>query len=292
MRGFSRLTALLTLTAALAACSPLRVLNGVVPDGASRLSEGVAYGNDARQKLDIYAPPGVERPPVVVFFYGGSWTNGSRKDYKFVGDALNSRGILAVLPDYRVYPQVGYPGFVDDSAHAVAWTLGHIAEYGGDPTRVFVAGHSAGAYNAAMVALDARWLARFDARPAQLAGWIGISGPYNFLPIQDEAVKPVFHFPDTPADSQPIHHVTRAAPPALLLTGGDDKVVDPGINTGELAAALRAAGVPVTEKTYPGKGHAITVGAFARPLRWTAPVLDQVSDFVRSEPARPLAAHP
>jgi acetyl esterase/lipase len=292
MRGFSRLMALIALAFSLGACSPLRVLNGVVPDDASRVTRDIAYGEDARQKLDIYAPPGVEHPPVVVFFYGGSWTNGSRADYKFVGDALASHGILAVLADYRVYPQVSYPDFVADSAQAVAWTFAHIPEYGGDSKRVFVAGHSAGAYNAAMVALDTRWLGRFGASPAQLAGWIGISGPYNFLPIQDEAVKLVFHFPGTSPDSQPIHHVTRGAPPALLLTGDDDKVVDPQMNTDELATALRGAGVPVQEHIYAGKGHAIMVGAFGRPLRWTVPVLDRVADFVNAPSAQRVAAHP
>jgi acetyl esterase/lipase len=278
------------LVALVAGCSPLRVLNGVVPDDASRTTFDIGYGEDTRQKLDIYAPPGVAHPPVVVFFYGGSWTSGSRRDYKFVGDALSSHGILAVVADYRVYPQAAYPGFVDDAARAVAWTLAHIAEYGGDPGRVFVAGHSAGAYNAAMVALDGRWLARYGSSPRRLAGWIGISGPYNFLPIQDETVKPVFHFPETPLDSQPINHVSADAPPTLLLTGDQDTVVDPVRNTGALAASLRRAGVPLQEQVYPGKGHAIMVGAFARPLRWTAPVLQRVADFVAGvAPARPAA---
>lgn len=292
LRGLFRLAAFLALAFSCGACSPLRVLNGVVPDDASRVSQDIAYGEDARQRLDIYAPPGAKGAPVVVFFYGGSWNSGSRADYKFVGDALSSRGIVAVLADYRVYPQVSYPDFLVDSARAVAWTLSHVAAYGGDPRRVFVAGHSAGAYNAAMVALDERWLARFQASPAQLAGWIGLSGPYNFLPIRDEAVKPVFHFPATPPDSQPVNHVTRAAPPALLLAGGDDKVVYPDVNTDELAAALRRAGVPLREHIYPGKGHAILVGALARPLRWTLPVLDEMDDFIRDTPARPSAPRP
>ncbi|WMD21515.1 alpha/beta hydrolase [Achromobacter seleniivolatilans] len=286
MRSVLELGALACLIVlSLAACSPLTVLNGAVPDHASRVVSGVPYGQDARQQMDIYAPPGVEKPPVVVFFYGGSWQSGSRADYKFVGDALASRGIMAVIADYRLYPQVSYPDFVEDSARAVAWALHHIAEYGGDPGRVFVAGHSAGGYNAAMVALDARWLARFDASPAMLRGWIGMAGPYDFLPIVARSLKPVFHFPDTPPDSQPIAHVSANAPPALLMVGLADTTVDPARNTEGLAAALQAAHVPVTVVRYDRLGHALLAGALARPLRWRAPVLDDLAGFVLDRPA-------
>jgi acetyl esterase/lipase len=271
---------------ALTACSPLKILNATVPDNASRVVAGIPYGADPRQELDVYVPPGVATPPVVVFFYGGNWDSGSRGQYKFVGDALASRGIMAVIADYRVYPQVTYPAFVEDAAGAVAWTLRHIGEYGGDAHHVFVAGHSAGAYNAAMVALDPRWLGEFGATPGMLSGWIGIAGPYDFLPIVAEGIKPVFHFPDTPADSQPIAHATSAAPPTLLVTGTSDHVVDPNRNSGRLADALRAAHVDVRVESYDGVGHGLLVGAFARPLRWSAPVLADVAGFVTDVAAR------
>lgn len=271
---------------ALAACSPLKVLNASVPGGdGTRVVDGVPYGADPRQEMDLYVPAGVAAPPVVVFFYGGSWSGGSRAQYKFVGDALATRGILAVVADYRVYPQVTYPAFVEDAASAVAWTLRHIGEYGGDANRVFVAGHSAGAYNAAMVALDPRWLNMQGASPAMLSGWIGLAGPYDFLPIVDKDIKPVFHFPDTPADSQPLAHASSTAPPAFLAAGTSDHVVDPIRNTARLAAALQADHVPVTLKSYDRIGHGLLVGAFARPLRWSAPVLDDVVAFVNATPA-------
>lgn len=265
---------------ALSACSPFTLLNGAVPEGASRITEDVAYGDAPRQRLDVYAPPGAAQAPVVVFFYGGSWRSGARKDYAFVGDALASRGIVAVLADYRLYPEAAYPAFLRDSAQAVAWALRHAGEIGGDPRRVYVAGHSAGAYNAAMVALDPRWLAAYGASPDALAGWIGMAGPYDFLPIETRDVRPVFHYPDTPADSQPVAHATHAAPPALLMTGMADTLVDPVRNTGHLAAALQAAGTPVTVVSYPNLGHRLLAGALARPLRWRAPVLDDLAGFV------------
>ncbi|WP_144630867.1 alpha/beta hydrolase [Bordetella genomosp. 13] len=270
---------------ALSACSPFTLLNGAVPEGASRVTPDVAYGDAPRQRLDVYAPPAAAHAPVVVFFYGGSWRSGSRKDYAFVGDALASRGIVAVLADYRLYPEASYPEFLRDSAQAVAWTLRHAGELGGDPRRVYVAGHSAGAYNAAMIALDARWLGAYGASPDALAGWIGMAGPYDFLPIETRDVRPVFHHPDTPPDSQPVVHATAAAPPALLMTGTDDTLVDPVRNTGHLEAALRAAGAPVRVVRYPGLGHRLLAGALARPLRWRAPVLDDLASFVSTVPA-------
>lgn len=275
------------------ACSPITVLNALSGSPAT-VSSGIPYGDDARQKLDIYAPRGVASPPVVVFFYGGSWSGGSRGEYAFVGNALASRGIMAVIADYRVYPQVSYPAFVEDSARAVAWALRHVGGYGGNPRRLFVAGHSAGAYNAAMVALDPRWLAEFGAAPSMLRGWIGLAGPYDFLPIVDEDIKPVFHFPGTPPDSQPLMHAADAAagPPALLLAGSADTTVDPLRNSARLAAALRAARVDVVSDIYRNVGHAMLAGAFGHPLRWVAPVLDDVAGFVQHAPPYAVAPLP
>ncbi|MFT0545554.1 alpha/beta hydrolase [Allopusillimonas ginsengisoli] len=268
--------------AALAVFSPLTLLNALAwSDTKSVVTKNLSYGNDVRQKLDIYSPAHTEVPPdVVVFFYGGNWDSGSRKQYGFVGKALASRGIMTVVADYRLSPQVVYPAFVEDAAHAVAWTLKHIGEYGGNASKVFVAGHSAGAYNAAMVALDPRWLEEYGESPAALQGWVGIAGPYDFLPIDVESIKPTFLYPNTPADSQPIRHVTAAAPPSLLITGSADKVVNPVRNSAGLAAALRAVQVPVQTVSLDGVGHGLLVGAFAPLLRSYLPVLDDVSAFV------------
>ena len=171
---------------------------------------------------------------------------------------------------------------MQDTARAVAWTALEVRRYGGDPARLFVMGHSAGAYNAAMVALDASLLARHGMRQQDLRGWIGLAGPYDFLPIENPDTKPVFFFPDTPASSQPINHVTAAAPPALLIAPqrGHDKLVDPRRNTGGLAAALRAQGRPVTEQYLDGVSHATLVASLASPLRMLAPTLDHISAFI------------
>lgn len=288
---FATIGALVIGLGGLAACSPLRTINALSPGGASTVESGVAYGDGARRKLDIYLPRERKGPlPVVVFFYGGNWVAGERADYAFVGRALASRGIVAVIPDYRLYPEVRYPDFLDDSAQAVAWTAREIARYGGDPARLFVMGHSAGAYNAAMVALDASLLARQGASPAMLRGWIGMAGPYDFLPIDNPTTKPVFLFPDTPPASQPINHVSAQSPPALLIAARRDTLVEPTRNTGGLATRLRAAGVAVDEEYYDGVTHTTLVGSLAAPLRLLAPTLDAVMQFVDSDGGRHAVA--
>ncbi|MGN6579615.1 MAG: alpha/beta hydrolase [Bordetella sp.] len=267
---------------ALATRSPLALINGVIPPDACRVSEGIAYGRGPRQQLDIYMPWQAAGAPVVVFFYGGSWRSGARSDYRFVGDALASRGFVTAVADYSLYPQAAYPVFLQDCAQAVAWTAQHCAAYGGDPDRIYLVGHSAGAYNAAMIALDSRWLGAHGRSPRMLAGWAGMAGPYDFLPIETRAVRPVFHYPHTPVDSQPVLHAHAGAPPALLMAGSTDKIVDPRRNTDGLQQALSAAGAQVQAIRYRGLGHELLVGALARPLRWRAPVLEDLCTFLGS----------
>lgn len=267
----------------LTACSPLTTLNAITPAQSYVKSADIAYGAEPRQKLDIYAPTNKKAPglaPVVVFFYGGNWNSGRRTDYAFVGEALASRGILTVVADYRLYPQVRYPAFLEDSARAVAWAAKEIRRYGGDSSRLFVMGHSAGAYNAAMVALDGRWLKKEGMAPENLRGWIGLAGPYDFIPIVNEDTKPVFFHPNTPLESQPIVHVSRAAPPALLIAPENDSLVNPVRNTGGLSKKLRDAEVKVRELYFGRVSHPLLVGAFSWPLRSLAPVLDEVENFV------------
>lgn len=283
----------LVLIAGLTACSPLGALNAVSPGSALRSDSAIAYGSNPRNKLDIYRPANHgASAPVIVFFFGGNWVSGKRDDYAYVGRALAKRGFVVVIPDYRLYPEVKYPDFLDDSAQAVAWTAREIARHGGDPRRIFVMGHSAGAYNAAMLALDERWLAKAGMKNTALRGWIGLAGPYNFLPVENKTTRPVFHFPDTPVDSQPINHVAADAPPALLIAANTDKLVNPERNTGKLAARLRANGVPVTERYVDGVNHVTLVASLSSTLSGIAPTLDTVSAFVHSDGGRTPALKP
>jgi len=277
----------LAIAALLAACSPIKVLNALTPSSTFTKTASIAYGDDPRQTLDIYRPvTALPNAPVVVFFYGGSWNSGSKDDYGFVGEALASRGIVVVIADYRLYPQVRYPLFLQDGAQAISWTHQHIAEYGADPRKLYVMGHSSGAYNAAMLALDPQWLAGVGLSPSIFKGWIGLAGPYDFLPIENPDVRPVFFYPDSPPDSQPINHVSHDAPPSLLIASTDDNLVNPTRNTGGLAKKLRTAGVPVEEFYFTRTSHATLVASMSRPLRGLAPVLDRVTAFIRFTPGQ------
>ena len=280
-------TAGFALAGLLAACSPLRIVNAVSPAGPVQAVTALRYGSDARNMLDVYRPvSNAHKAPVIVFFYGGNWVSGERRDYAFVGRALAARGFVVVVPDYRLYPQVRYPDFLVDSAGAVAWTAREIARYGGDPARIFVMGHSAGAYNAAMLALDPRWLAAQGMKPDMLRGWIGLAGPYDFLPVSNRTTQPVFNAPDTPPDSQPLAHVSASSPPALLIAANKDKLVDPARNTGGMAARLLAHHVPVRALYVDGVNHSTLVVSLSNSLKGLAPTLDAVEAFVRSDGGR------
>ena len=273
----------LAALAVLVGTAPGATLNLLASVGGHKLSDGVAYGPLARHKLDIYRPASAAPAlgwPVVVFFYGGSWNRGERADYRFVGEALASRGVLTLVADYRLYPDVRYPDFLSDCAQALAYGLHEAAALGGNPKRVFVMGHSAGGYNAAMLALDARWLQATGHSPQELAGWVGLAGPYDFLPIHNPDVKPVFFHPSYPAGSQAIDYARRDAPRGFLAAAVNDELVNPQRNTVGLATRLRDAGAPVTVKLYERVNHMTIAAALAWPLRWVAPVLDDVSEFV------------
>lgn len=264
----------------LAGCSAAGLLNATVQRNGVTVERGVAYGDGPRRVLDIYRPgDAAGARPLVVFLYGGSWRAGDRETYGFVAMPLAARGAVVVVPDYRLYPETAFPGFLQDNAQAVAWAAAHAGALGADPKRVFIVGHSAGAYNAAMLALDPRWLAQAGLDRAQLAGVVGLAGPYDFLPITDPDLIPVFApVGDGPA-SQPVTHVDGRNPPLLLLAGDADRTVRPG-NTRSLAARAAAAGGPVQSRIYPGLGHVGIVLAFTPLFRWRAPVLDDVWRFI------------
>jgi acetyl esterase/lipase len=266
---------------ALTGCSATGALNALVPRSTYEGETGIAYGDDPRQRLDAYMPrdPRADAP-LAVFFYGGSWTRGDRAAYRFVGEALASAGIVTLVADYRLSPQVRWQGILDDCASAVGWAHRNAARLGSSPQRIFLAGHSAGAYNAAMLALDPRWLAKQGLQPRQLAGWVGIAGPYNFLPIGDPESQVAFDWPATPADSQPVAHVSAQAPRTLLLAAREDTVVLPKRNSGELAERLQRAGADVQLEILEGVNHVTIVGALASPLRGLAPVRERVTRFL------------
>jgi acetyl esterase/lipase len=272
---------------AMAGCSPLNALNTLdtlTPGdgGVRRVAQDIAYGPDPRQRLDIYAPARMNAPaPVVVFYYGGSWDSGDRQGYAFVGKALAARGFVVIIPDYRLVPNVVFPAFVQDSAAAVRWTVDNIARYGGDPHRLGLSGHSAGAYNAMMVALDQQWLKQAAVDPAVVRAVACLAGPFDFLPFDVKASRRAFGgYPD-PQATQPIGFVRPAAPPAFLAYGTKDTTVKPK-NSINLAAALEAKGDVVELKAYSGLDHIAILLALSKPFRGKAPVLDDMTKFLHA----------
>lgn len=280
-----RLPAVVALGAAalaLCACSPLTAFANLTPTDPSRkVASDVSFGPDPRQALDVYAPAHGQGPwPVAVFFYGGSWEDGRRQDYGWVGRALAAEGFLTIVPDYRLYPQVRYPDFLQDGAEAVAWTVENAARFGGDPERIVLTGHSAGAYNALMLALDETYLKSAGVDPQRVRAVAGLAGPYDFLPLTGEITPKVFGQADDLSATQPVAFAGPEAPPAFLASGAQDEVVEPK-DTEILAQRLEQAGAAVETRIYPDLGHAGILLALSRPLRGRAPVLDDIADFLR-----------
>jgi len=254
-----------------AACAPLRTLNNISNGDHYAVERDVPYGEGPRRRLDVYRPvDAAGRTPLVVFFYGGGWREGRKEDYGFVASALTRSGYTVVIPDYRLYPEVRFPSFVEDGAAAVARALGTAGGPGADAARqpLFLMGHSAGAHIAALLALDPAYLKTAGVDAGGVAGFIGLSGPYDFLPIGSGYLQQVFPEADREA-SQPIRFVSPGAPPTLLVHGMEDTTVEPG-NSRRLAQALEQAGVDMTFVEQADRAHASVVAALAPPLQFVA----------------------
>jgi acetyl esterase/lipase len=285
-----RLSMFLGLVLALAACSPFTVLNATIGEDGYTVRSGIRFGPDVRHGLDVYVPRRRAGPlPVVVFFYGGSWRGGERADYLFAAEALTSRGYVAIVPDYRLFPDVRFPAFVEDGAKAVRWVLDNIAGFGGDPKRVYLMGHSAGAHIAAMLTVDERYLAAEGVPRNAISGMIALAGPYAFYPSRTANVAPIFaHLADENA-ARPIRFVDGDEAPMLLLHGEDDDTVFL-FNTFDLSKKVRDAGGSARHIIYPDVGHLGILFALARPFRDIAPVLNDAAAFIDGHTSRAAAA--
>lgn len=260
-------------------CTPLGVLNATVPAHASHVFPDQAYGPDPRQQLDVYLPDHPDAAgDVLIFFYGGYWESGQKSDYRFVAEALTSKGFIAVLPDYRLYPQVDWRGFLTDGAAAYQWVETHISAYHGNPHRIFLMGHSAGAHIAAMVALDQTLRAQAGSH-IKPCGMIGLAGPYDFLPFTDPRVKQVFSAAKHPIETQPIYYADRSDPRLLLLAGDADTTVNPR-NSEQLAARMKKQQGHAELIRYKGVSHIGLLLSLAAPFRFIAPTLQDTARFI------------
>jgi acetyl esterase/lipase len=267
-----------------AACSPLRAFNTLAPkDGDVRLvARGLAFGPGPRQAMDVYAPTDTTAGirPMLVFFYGGSWNSGRRQDYAWVGRALAAQGFVVAVPDYRLVPEVRFPAFVEDGAAAVARLRTEAPRLGGDPDRIVLAGHSAGAYTAVLLGLDRRWLEGPGVPEGAVRGAAGLAGPYDFYPWDAASAIAAFGQAPDPRQTQPITFARGDAPSLWLGTGDADETVRPR-NSLRLGEAVRAAGGRAEVKLYPGVDHIGIVLALSRPFRGRAPVLADLTAFAR-----------
>lgn len=283
MKFLALLSLLLIVFIVVVVMTPVRAFNAVVPKdgGVDRVAAGIAFGGNPRLRLDGYRPSGSARPlPVIVFCYGGSWATGDRRAYEFAGRSLAAAGFLTIVYDYRLVPAIRFPGFLEDTAKAIAWARSNAREYGGDPRRIYLVGHSAGAYNVVMATLDQHYLAAAGVPGDTVKGVVALAGPYDFLPFDVKSTIDAFgRWPDAKA-TQPVTYVRADAPPMLLMTGTADTTVYPR-NSQELAKRLRATGASVEHRSYEGLSHAGILLTLSRPFRGWAPVRADLLEFLK-----------
>ncbi|HSX41709.1 MAG TPA: alpha/beta hydrolase [Candidatus Saccharimonadales bacterium] len=234
----------------------------------------VQYGSDSLQTAEIYSPGSAKPTPIVVFFHGGSWKAGSNRRYRFVGRALAHMGYVAVLPNYRLYPEVKFPTFLEDSATAVKWAVDHSSDIGGDPHQIFLMGHSAGAYNAAALAIEPKFLKSAGVNFSAIRGWIGLSGPYDFYPRPD--LRGIFPLSGPKSGWNPVDMAKDISKPALLIHGRLDPIVDyrNSVSMG------RRLGNHANMILYPHLEHFSTVGALSPGLDWIVSVRHKIREFL------------
>ncbi|MDP9174976.1 MAG: alpha/beta hydrolase [Planctomycetota bacterium] len=275
---------LLGIAVCIGGCSRFDILNSTIPACGYLRTSNLPYGKLARQKLDIYVPRRVIKPAkVVVFFYGGDWQTGEKENYRFTAEALTSEGYIAVLPNYRVYPEVRFPAFVQDAAMAVRWVHDNIEHFGGNGCQIYLMGHSAGAHIVALLTFDAHYLTDAGVPAGSIRASAGLAGPYDFVLTHDDANVFLVNRGESFPQMEPIHFARFGAPPMLFLQGLQDGIVEPG-NANRMAAQIKKAGGKATSIGYPQMGHAELALALAWPFRWLAPVLRDTATFFRENP--------
>lgn len=280
--------ALAAVALAVTACSPTSALNTVVPSGSYEQHQDIAYADDPRQQMDIYLPTQTpHKSTVVVFVYGGSWEEGDKQDFEFIGQAFARLGYVTVIPNYRLYPQVEFPDFVDDIALALTTLPSKLDAYDICPSgrEIILAGHSAGAHTAALIATDHQYLQRqqingADSNDVELSALIGLAGPYD-LPLEHERVRDKFTNVEGD-EANPIALATSQAPPTLLIHGESDTVAKPE-HAVKFAERLSELGVYAELHTYSRRRHVDLVASLASPLRFWTPAYDDIQAFLNEQ---------
>ena len=253
--------------------------------GGAELKATVSTGDHPHQKLLVWGPEGraANDPalPVLLFVHGGSWRSGDPVDYGFIGRAFVPKGFVVILSGYRLEEAGAYPAMLEDTASAIGWIHREIEQYGGDPERIVVAGHSAGAYNVVTASLHEHWLESHGLTARDISAVIGLSGPYDFYPFDSDSTKAAFGEAEQPHQTQPVNHVDSDAPPMLLIHGEKDDLV--GLrNSRELARRIEEAGGSVVTRFYPDMNHNDPLISLAEPWRSRRDVADLIAQFAQS----------
>jgi acetyl esterase/lipase len=279
MSFFKKTSLICAASLMLGACTKagLFLANTPAAFNSSQSYKDVAYGDMDAQKLDLYIPPRADNAPVIVFFYGGRWTDGSKSQYRFVADVFNDAGYIVAIPDYRKYPQVKFPSFVEDGAAAVDWVYKNIRAYNGDPEHVYLAGHSSGAHIGGLVTADPQYLAAHGLSRDIIKGFAGLSGPYAFVP-EAEDLKDMFGPPERYPLMRAPNYIDGHQPPMLLIHGLEDtKVVLE--NAEKLKRAIDEKGGEVSLVTYEDLNHVETVGSLMWFWRYKSDIKEQMINF-------------
>jgi acetyl esterase/lipase len=264
--------------------NPLQTINDAVDRGGITITNDLTYGPLERQKLDVYAPKNASNAPVLLFVHGGSWRNGGREDYPFLGEAFALEGFVTVVISYRLAPATVFPGWIEDAALAVRWTKDNINRLGGDPNRVALMGHSAGAHIVVMLGLDGSYLRAVGLERNALRGVIGVAGPYDFLDAVriNSRLRETFGAESNWVRAMPVNVADGQNPSMLLLQGLRDTTVDPR-QAELLQAAIKAKGGRVQVITYANLDHTQIIGVVSKALSFLEPkVFPDMLGFLRS----------
>lgn len=298
MKKFLQPLFVLLTVSGLAACSnekSLEALSDVSSDSHYTKTPDISYGPDPRQKMDLYVPDAgdsslTESGVTVVFIYGGAWRTGSKAGYEFVASPLTKAGHRVLIPDYRLYPQVRYPDFIDDIAQAIAaFESSSYSQDAGTPDssaidKLVLMGHSSGAHQAALLLTDPQYFERANVS-SDIKGFIGLSGPYD-LPLDLEEVSVVFPNVQEPLIVNPVLQVSAMQPgtlsgvDVLLLHGATDERVLP-FHTREFAESLEDSGASVSVHSLKG-GHAPAVLALSGPLEFLNDAQEYVLELLET----------
>ena len=270
---------LLAIIISIIAFAPVSILNNITPSSGFDLQKSTSFGDNPRFELDIYNPK-TPRPntPVLIFVHGGSWTDGSKDIYKFIGEAFTTEGYTAIIPNYRLYPGIAYPDPVTDTAKSIAWAA---KQYPDRP--LVILGHSAGGYNVLMAGLDPQFLQAEGVDTCRhIAGIVSLAGPTGIVPLKEEPYITIFPDRFTTTDA-PLHLALKPSPPVLFLHGGKDDTVYPQ-SSERLAEKIIARGGQADVKIYPELGHTEVVKVLSRYFDDEASLKSDLFDFVKALP--------